>query len=66
MTFVDMSSEDWDAVRKHHDAWIHMAELEMQAEATHESATAAARQPLPAAIETEVQKFAGAMVPAHA
>ncbi|MGH8183430.1 MAG: hypothetical protein ACREPH_07215 [Rhodanobacteraceae bacterium] len=32
MSFVEMSSEEWDAVRKHHDALIHMAELELQAE----------------------------------
>ena len=37
MSFVEMTSEEWDAVRKHHDALIHMAELELQAEQIRET-----------------------------
>ncbi|MES2404058.1 MAG: hypothetical protein V4567_06940 [Pseudomonadota bacterium] len=32
MSFVEMTNEDWEAVYKHHDALIRMAELEMRAE----------------------------------
>lgn len=60
MTFVDMSNEEWDAIRKHHDAWIHMAKLEMQAEEAP-AATTAARQPLPVAVENELQKASNAL-----
>lgn len=32
MSFVEMTNEEWEAVYKHHDALIRMAELEMRAE----------------------------------
>lgn len=37
MSFVEMTHADWDAVRKHHDALIHMAELELQADRIRET-----------------------------
>jgi hypothetical protein len=32
MSFVEMTNEEWEAVYKHHDALIRMAELELRAE----------------------------------
>ncbi|MGH9479736.1 MAG: hypothetical protein ACRD1A_10930 [Terriglobales bacterium] len=32
MSFVEMTAVEWDAVYKHHDALIQMAELELEAE----------------------------------
>ncbi|TAN02966.1 MAG: hypothetical protein EPN36_14595 [Rhodanobacteraceae bacterium] len=37
MSFVEMTNEEWDAVRRHHDALIQMAELELQAEQIRET-----------------------------
>lgn len=48
MSFVEMTNEEWQAVYKHHDALIHMAELELQAEAIRETCPDASQrlQPL--------------------
>lgn len=32
MSFVDMTAAEWDAVYKHHDALVRMAELELRAD----------------------------------
>lgn len=32
MGFVDMTAAEWDAVYKHHDALVRMAELELKAD----------------------------------
>lgn len=37
MSFAEMTNEEWDAVRRHHDALIHMAALEMQADQIRET-----------------------------
>lgn len=36
MSFVEMTTEEWDSVRKHHDALIHLAELELAADQIRE------------------------------
>lgn len=37
MAFNVMSDEDWDAIRKHHDALIEMAELELREQQIRET-----------------------------
>lgn len=32
MSFAEMTNDEWEAVRRHHDALVHMAELELKAE----------------------------------
>lgn len=32
MSFVEMTAAEWDAVYKHHDALVRMAELELKAD----------------------------------
>lgn len=32
MSFVEMTNEEWEEVRRHHDQLVHMAELELQVE----------------------------------
>lgn len=44
MSFAEMSNEEWDAVRRHHDALIHMAALEMQADRIRETCPGASQQ----------------------
>lgn len=41
MSFVDMTNEEWEEVRRHHDELVHMAELELEAEVITESRPAA-------------------------
>ena len=36
MNFVEMTNEEWEEVRRHHDALVHMGELELQSEEIHE------------------------------
>ncbi|MGH8233140.1 MAG: hypothetical protein ACREPU_02940 [Rhodanobacteraceae bacterium] len=36
MNFVEMTNEEWEEVRKHHDAMVQMGKLELQAEEIHE------------------------------
>ncbi|HEX7370684.1 MAG TPA: hypothetical protein VF284_10445 [Rhodanobacteraceae bacterium] len=57
MSFVEMSSEEWDAVRRHHDALIHMAELELAAEQIRETGADASTQQLLKPIETQMQEL---------
>lgn len=49
MTFSDMSSEEWEEIRRHHDEMVNKGRLELQAEQIREcrppaSAPAAANQ----------------------
>ena len=46
MSFVEMTNEEWQAVYKHHDALIHMAELELRAEEIRETCPDASQQQL--------------------
>lgn len=36
MNVVEMTNEEWEEVRKHHDALVHMGKLELQAEEIRE------------------------------
>lgn len=57
MSFVEMTSEEWQAVYKHHDALIHMAELELKAEAIRETCPDASRQQLLQPLETQIHQL---------
>lgn len=41
MNFVEMTNEEWAEVYRHHDALVHMGELEMQTEEIREAPRAA-------------------------
>jgi hypothetical protein len=57
MSFVEMTHADWDAVRKHHDALIHMAELELQAEHIRETCHDGSEVQLLRPIETQMHEL---------
>ena len=51
MTFNDMSNEEWEEIRRHHDEMVQRARLELQADTIREcrppaSAPAAANHPV--------------------
>lgn len=48
MSFVEMTNEEWEAVYKHHDALIRMAELEMRAEIREVASESTRSAPQPA------------------
>lgn len=54
MNFVEMTSEEWEEVRRRHDALVHMAELELQSEEIRETPRAASA-PRHAAKPVELQ-----------
>lgn len=45
MNFVDMSSEEWEEVRRHHDALVQMGTLELETEEIREHRPDKALQP---------------------
>lgn len=47
MSFVEMTNEEWEAVYKHHDALIRMAELEMRAEIREVASESSRTMPQP-------------------
>jgi hypothetical protein len=57
MGFVEMTNEEWDAVRKHHDALIHMGELELAAEQIRETCHDANQQQLLKPIEVQMHEL---------
>ncbi len=57
MSFTEMTNEEWDAVRKHHDALIHMAELELRAERIRETCPGASQQQLLKPIELQMHEL---------
>lgn len=57
MSFVEMTNEEWDAVRRHHDALIHMAELELQAEQIRETGPDANQQQMLKPIELQMHEL---------
>ncbi|HEX7325197.1 MAG TPA: hypothetical protein VF292_07575 [Rhodanobacteraceae bacterium] len=61
MTFVEMSDDEWAAVRKHHDALIEMAELELQADRIRETCPADAQQRLLQPIEVHMHQLGTAI-----
>lgn len=48
MNFVEMTNEDWQEVYRHHDALVHMGELELRSEEIRETprSTGASRHAL--------------------
>lgn len=56
MSFVEMTTQEWDAVSKHHDALIHLAELELAADQIREH-HAANEQQLLAPIESQMHEL---------
>ncbi len=57
MSFVEMTNEEWQAVYKHHDALIHMAELELRAEKIRETCPDASQQQLLQPLETQIHQL---------
>jgi hypothetical protein len=57
MSFVDMTSEEWDAIRKHHDALVQMAELELRAEYIRETCPDANQQQLLKPVEVQMHEL---------
>lgn len=56
MSFLEMNTADWEAVRQHHDALIHMAELELEAD-TIRKTHAANEQELLQPLQAEMHKL---------
>ena len=57
MSFIEMTNEDWEAVYKHHDALIRMAELELRAEQSREMGAEANHAWQPNPIQIRAQEF---------
>lgn len=57
MSFVEMTNEEWQAVYKHHDALIHMAELELQADEIRETCPDASQQQRLQPIESQMHQL---------
>jgi hypothetical protein len=57
MSFVDMTNEEWEAIRKHHDALVHMAELELQVEHIRDSYPDANQQQLLKPVEVQMHEL---------
>jgi hypothetical protein len=57
MSFAEMTNEDWETVRRHHDALIHMAELELQADQIRETCPGANQQQLLKPIEIQIREL---------
>ncbi|MDE2271022.1 MAG: hypothetical protein KGJ94_03435 [Xanthomonadaceae bacterium] len=57
MSFVDMTNEEWEEIRKHHDALVHMAELELQVEHIRESSPAANQQKTLKPVEQQMKEL---------
>lgn len=43
MSFVEMTNEEWEEVRRRHDAMVRMGELELQSEEIRETPRASSR-----------------------
>lgn len=57
MSFVEMTNEDWEAVYKHHDALIRMAELELRAERVREMGVEANQAEQPGSVQIRTQEY---------
>lgn len=57
MSFVEMTSEEWQAVYKHHDALIHMAELELRADEIRETSPDASQQQRLQPLESQMHQL---------
>lgn len=57
MSFVEMTSEEWQAVYQHHDALIHMAELELQADEIRETSPDASQQQRLQPLESQMRQL---------
>lgn len=57
MSFVEMTNEEWEAVYKHHDALIRMAELELRADQIRELGAEANQAEPPASVQIRAQGF---------
>ncbi|HEX5960721.1 MAG TPA: hypothetical protein VFY97_05690 [Rhodanobacteraceae bacterium] len=57
MSFAEMTNEEWDAVRKHHDALVQMAELELEADQIRETCPNAGQQQMLKPIERQLHEL---------
>lgn len=57
MNFVEMTNEEWEEVRRHHDALVQMGELELQAEEIHEFRPDGASQQAMKPVERQLQEL---------
>lgn len=57
MSFVEMTNEEWEAVRKHHDALVHMAELELKADEIRANCSDASAQQMLGPIELQMHEL---------
>lgn len=57
MSFVEMSNEELEAVRRHHDMLIQMGELELRADQIRENCPANMRQAMLQPIETKLHQL---------
>jgi hypothetical protein len=57
MSFVDMTNEEWEAIRKHHDALVQMAELELKVEHIRDSYPDANQQQLLKPVEVQMHEL---------
>ncbi len=57
MSFVDMTNEEWEEIRKHHDALVQMAELELKVEHIRDSYPDANQQQLLRPVEVQMHEL---------
>jgi hypothetical protein len=57
MSFVDMTNEEWEEIRKHHDALVQMAELELRVEHVRESSSSANQQQMLKPVESQMREL---------
>lgn len=55
MNFGDMTNEEWEEVRRHHDDMVHMEELELHAEEIREHSADRTLQPSSKPVERQLQ-----------
>ncbi len=61
MSFIEMSNEELEAVRRHHDMLIQMGELELRADQIRASGPANTRQQLLQPIESKLHQLGDAV-----
>lgn len=57
MSFVEMTNEDWEEIRRRHDAFVHMGELELRTEEVRGSRTVGAAQHAMKPVELQLHEL---------
>ncbi|HEX5352537.1 MAG TPA: hypothetical protein VFW60_00495 [Rhodanobacteraceae bacterium] len=57
MSFVEMTNEEWEEIRRRHDAFVHTGELELQTEEIRESYPTSAAQHMTKPVERQLHEL---------